>query len=97
MLMKDKDISIDQMQTLIAEECDAIKELLLRKNRDYGNSAISPKRIFSEASPVEQIRVRIDDKLSRLMSRGEKAITEDTEQDLIGYLVLLRIAKKIYE
>jgi hypothetical protein len=85
------------MQTLIAEECDAIKELLLRKNRDYGNSAISPKRIFSEASPVEQIRVRIDDKLSRLMSRGEKAITEDTEQDLIGYLVLLRIAKKIYE
>ena len=84
------------MQALIAEECDSIKELLLRKNRDYGNSAISPKRIFSDASAVEQIKVRIDDKLSRLMSRGKKAISEDTEQDLIGYLILLRVAKRIY-
>lgn len=94
--MKNKDISIEEMQALIAEECDSIKELLLRKNRDYGNSAISPKRIFSDASAVEQIKVRIDDKLSRLMSRGKKAISEDTEQDLIGYLILLRVAKRIY-
>ncbi len=40
---------------------------------------------------VEQILVRIDDKLSRL-SRGSGTETEDVEQDLI--LVLLRIARR---
>ena len=58
----------------------------------YGDSAFDPVRIFSQADPVEQIRVRIDDKLSRL-GRG-KAAGEDVEQDLLGYLVLLRIARK---
>ena len=87
----------ENVQNLIAEECDAIKELLLRKNKEYGNSAIQPKRMFSNASPVEQIRVRIDDKLSRISTRGDKKILEDTEQDLMGYLILLRVAKRLYK
>jgi len=41
---------------------------------------------------VEQIKVRIDDKLSRIM-RGENA-GEDVEIDLAGYLILLRVAKR---
>lgn len=80
----------------LAEEIDsellAIGYLLKAKNLAYGNSAIEPLRIFSSASPVEQIRVRIDDKLSRI-SRGS-ASGEDVVLDLIGYLVLLRIAEK---
>jgi len=36
--------------------------------------------------------VRIDDKLSRL-ARG-RGDTEDTELDLLGYLVLRRIARR---
>jgi len=75
--------------TLISEECDAIKAMLLEKNAAYGNSALDPLRIFSKASPLESIRVRIDDKLSRL-SRGSD-VGEDTILDLIGYLILLRI------
>jgi hypothetical protein len=63
-----------------------------RENIAYGNSALDPVRCFSKADPVEQIKVRIDDKLSRLM-RGHDA-GEDTITDLIGYLVLLKIAKK---
>lgn len=39
--------------------------MLLAKNAAYGNSALEPVRIFSKADPTEQIRVRIDDKLSR--------------------------------
>ena len=85
----------EHVQALIAEECDGVKELLIRKNKEYGNSAIAPKRIFSKADAVEQIKVRIDDKLSRLMNDDEKNIKEDTEQDLIGYLVLLRVARQV--
>lgn len=76
----------------IERELEEIKALLLAKNRAYGDSALSPLRVFSRASSTEQIRVRIDDKLSRL-ARGS-AEGEDTVLDLIGYLVLLRIAEK---
>jgi hypothetical protein len=79
-------------QRAIAEECDAIKAMLLEKNANYGNSALDPVRVFSKASPVEQILVRLDDKLSRL-ARGKEA-DEDVIRDILGYLVLLRIAKK---
>jgi hypothetical protein len=79
-------------QEKIANTCDKIKNLLLEKNKKYGNSAISPLRVFSKASPVEQILVRIDDKLSRIKTSGLSTPDEDTLQDLIGYLVLLTIA-----
>jgi hypothetical protein len=71
---------------------DDVATMLVEKNKAYGNSALAPVRIFSKADPVEQILVRIDDKLSRL-ARGSAA-GEDVERDLLGYLVLLRIARK---
>lgn len=67
-----------------------IRRMLIDKNRAYGNSALDPVRIFSSASPSEQIDVRLDDKLSRL-KRGHAA-GEDVELDLLGYLLLRRIA-----
>lgn len=78
---------------MIVEECDALKALLLEKNSNYGNSALDPVRIMSKASPVEQILVRIDDKLSRL-ARG-RAAGEDVERDIPGYFILLRIARRL--
>ena len=75
--------------------CDDIKELLLEKNRKYGDSALNPNRIFSKADAVEQILVRIDDKLNRIQKgAGLLANDEDVVIDLIGYLVLLKIALK---
>lgn len=68
-----------------------IGDMLVAKNASYGNSALDPIRVFSKADAAEQIRVRIDDKLSRLM-RGHE-ISEDTVADLIGYLILLRMAQ----
>ncbi len=67
---------------LISRECDALREMLLAKQTAYGCSATNPLRIFSRADPEEQIRVRIDDKLSRL-ARGSAA-GEDVEQYLMG-------------
>ena len=75
----------------IGKECDIIKAFLVEKNLAYGDSALSPVRVFSKASTVEQLLVRIDDKLSR-MQRGFEHGTDDTTLDLIGYLILLRIA-----
>lgn len=83
----------DEVQRLIAAECDELKAMLLAKNRAYGNSALRPLRIFSKADPIEQIKVRIDDKLSRV-ARG-KAAGEDVTRDLVGYLVLLRVSRKM--
>ncbi len=86
---------LSKMQALIVEECDAIKALLLAKNADYGNSVVSPRRIFSKSDTIEQIHVRIDDKLSRIANSNKKEIKEDTVQDLIGYLILLRVTTKL--
>lgn len=83
-------------QDEIAATCESIKALLLQKNQAYGDSALNPMRVFSQADPVEQIRVRIDDKLSRL-ARGSALADETMEQtidDLMGYLVLLKIAQR---
>ena len=74
---------------LIEYECLEIAEMLKDKNRAYGNSFADPVRIFSKATPEEGLRIRIDDKLSRI-ARGQDA-GEDTILDLIGYLVLLRV------
>jgi len=84
---------IAQTQVDIATTCDDIKELLLEKNRRYGDSALSPVRIFSRSDTLEQIRVRIDDKLSRLRNQQNDE-DEDVVNDLIGYLVLLKVAQK---
>ena len=76
----------------ITETCDEIRELLLKKNKAYGDSAFAPIRIFSKSDSSEQLKVRIDDKLNRLL-QGDDSIEadEDIIKDLIGYLVLLLI------
>jgi hypothetical protein len=76
--------------------CDEIKNMLLDKNRKYSDSALNPKRIFSKADSIEQINVRIDDKLSRIANQQEDD-DEDAELDLIGYLILKRIKKRDQE
>jgi len=63
------------------------------KNAKYGNSALEPLNVFSEANAVAGIKMRIDDKLKRIKNAGLVDATEDTLQDLAGYLILLMIAK----
>lgn len=77
----------------IAKECIQIARTLLEKNRKYGDSVFRPARIFSKSDPIEQINIRIDDKLSRLLS-GQADEDEDVDLDLIGYLIIRRIAKR---
>lgn len=76
----------------ILRTCLELAVFLIDKNCKYGDSALDPMRIMSSADPLEQIKVRIDDKLSRLF-RGQ-AGGEDALQDLVGYWVLMRVAKR---
>jgi len=85
--------SVGDFQTRVLEKTGAIAEMLVEKNAAYGNSALDPVRVFSKASAEEQLLVRIDDKLSRLQ-RGSEYADEDTVTDLIGYLILLQIARE---
>ena len=76
----------------IARVCDRIKQLLLQKNMQYGDSALNPIRVLSKSGPIEQILVRIDDKLNRIKQGNILGDDEDVVMDLIGYFVLLKIA-----
>ena len=80
-------------QNSIKWTCNEIRDLLIRKNQDYGDSAIEPDNIFSKLDNAQAICARIDDKLSRIKNKGLDDKTEDTLDDLIGYLVLLKIAR----
>lgn len=70
-----------------------IKDMLIQKNLAYGDSALDPVRIFSKSNSMEQIFVRIDDKLSRF-AKGKEYPGDNDIDDLIGYLILLKIAKE---
>jgi hypothetical protein len=90
--------SLEESQEDIARECDALKEMLLSKNRRYGNSALDIEQVFSRLfglppmPPWVGILYRLNDKYLRLKNL-EPNDTEDTLQDMIGYLVLLKIAR----
>jgi hypothetical protein len=68
-----------------------IRELLVSKNLKYGNSALEPLGVFSQLSAKEGLLVRIDDKLKRIKNGSLEKDDEDVINDLVGYLVLLKI------
>jgi hypothetical protein len=90
------DIYLDAMAapsgTKIWQTCFDLAEMLVEKNKSYGDSALNPVRIFSKANSMEQIAIRVDDKLSRL-TKGHEFLGDNDLDDLIGYLVLLKIAR----
>ena len=84
---------INSTELAILNECNRLAGMLIEKNRSYGNSALDTVRIFSQANNVEQLKVRLDDKLSRF-ARGKEYQGDNDLDDLMGYLVLLSIAQK---
>lgn len=71
---------------------DGVAETLITKNAQYGDAALNPRRIFSKLPPIEGIKLRLDDKLSRI-ELGDGTGDEDAVLDAMGYLVLLKIAE----
>lgn len=78
------------VQKCIETKCDELKQMLIEKNRKYGNSALNPVRIFSKADDLEQLKVRMDDKLNRIKNQASDE-DEDVIKDLAGYCILYMI------
>ena len=65
--------------------------LLMEKNRKYGNAVLEPKRFFSQKISIEDVILsRIDEKISRRIQNDSKE-DEDIIIDIIGYLIFLNI------
>lgn len=78
-------------QDILEAGIDIIK-MLLEKNIAYSNSAMDPLNILSDASPEDQIKMHIDNKLTRLKYQKEFQ-NEDSLKDLAGYVILLMVLK----
>ncbi len=76
----------------INEIMEAMKDLLLYKNRLYGNSALNPKQIFYKGDAVNSILIRLDDKLGRIMANTDEKPRINDVADIIGYCTLLLIS-----
>lgn len=83
---------LNYTQQQIVDKCAEIAELLVEKNRKYGNSALEPIRVFAKSDTMEQIRVRMDDKINRIKN-GQSDEDEDVYMDLTGYLILYMVAR----
>lgn len=70
--------------------CNHLSRFLRKKNDDYGDSLQNPSGIFQK-NKMDGILARLDDKLGRIKAVGINDKTEDTIEDLIGYLIHLKI------
>ena len=82
-------ISFDEKLDAIVTQ---VTDLLKQKNKSYGDSALNPAGIFSKLNATEALCARIDDKIMRIKNKGINDETEDTVDDLIGYLLLLKMS-----
>jgi hypothetical protein len=81
---------MNKFEYLLDIELAEIKRILLEKNRKYGNAALEPKKIFSQVEARERMNIRLDEKVSRLLSMQEDE-DEDILLDITGIYLLRRI------
>ena len=75
----------------IEDVLESLLNLLIAKNKNYGNSALEPLGIFNKSNSTEGIKVRLDDKLMRVKNCSE--LRKNDVADLLGYLTLLCISE----
>ena len=80
-----------ETQDKIIEITEAMRDLLLYKNKKYGDSALNPKQIFYKVDAVNSILIRLDDKIGRIMANTESTPRINDVADIIGYCTLLLI------
>lgn len=90
-----KSIEIDEQltesQNKISDVLDGMKELLIDKNRKYGDSALHPNNVFFKGDATNSICIRLDDKLGRVKNSTE--LRKNDICDIIGYCTLLLVSK----
>lgn len=91
-LMKEKESPKLNFDWHLDKVSKQITDLLKSKNKAYGNTALNPSNVFSKLDSTEAICARLDDKLARIQNKGINDKTEDTVDDIIGYLLLLKMS-----
>ena len=83
---------VDESIKAAHDVLDELKDLLAKKNKAYGNSALSDVNLFCNLSSIQLLQGQIEHKLRRLKALGIDGDTEDTLLDLLGYLTLFMVA-----
>ncbi len=97
-----KTVEINDELTLTQKDIEKVGKSLIKfliaKNKNYGNSALEPLRIFSkhintsitnneDIRALNQMLTRLDDKLSRI--KNAKELRKNDVSDILGYLILV--------
>lgn len=96
--IEEKQLELKITANHIRSTLDDLGELLVRKNEYYGDSLNDSTFIFSSEHNKTNLSlrqfgmcVRIDDKLKRIKNSGLTEHTLDSLDDVIGYLVRLKM------
>lgn len=73
---------------------NSVSEVLIEKNRKYGNAALEPIGLFYKGDSTTSITIRIDDKISRV--RNAEELRKNDMFDLLGYGLLLGISQNYW-
>lgn len=87
-LIKINDLT--EFNNLVNDQLNTLVDHVIEKNRKYGNSALNPIRIMSSLSTVEQLYIRLDDKLNRVINRQDDE-DEDIPFDIARYFILIYV------
>lgn len=86
---------VSETQQKIKDILSGMTDLLLYKNKKYGDSAVNPKKIFYKGDSTNSILIRLDDKIGRVMSNTEEKPRVNDVADIIGYCTLLLVSMGI--
>lgn len=89
--MQGIDNAFDTTSDKIKATFDSMRDLVLEKNKRYGDSALSPLGCFSKLDGEQGIRIRLDDKLKRISNSEE--LRKNDVSDVMGYLALLCVSR----
>lgn len=89
-LQEERENTLTESQNKIVEVCDSMKDLLLYKNKKYGDSALNPNNVFYKGDSTNSIKIRLDDKIGRIKNCQETRINDVA--DVIGYCTLLLVS-----
>jgi hypothetical protein len=86
---------VPEMNEAIKTICNEMADFLCAKNISYGGSAFTDIKLGGVTIKAKDaIQVRMADKIKRLTS-GNEYSGDDTQKDLLGYLIIMLAEKRL--
>lgn len=82
---------MEDIELKIEAVCKKFADFLKAKNHHYIESTTTPMHIFSKSDSSNTIRVRLDDKINRIINSD--TLCKEDVVSLTGHLILLMIAE----